>query len=801
MPNFASSCTINNAERVGLSPCVCLLQSYMRLTHKIMILISLPLAFQLGVSFFLMDQLNDAEKQLEQELGRMRIVASLDEVQRLHVHTLAAAAFYSISKDEAIGEKHMAGLKELVHKFKNLRELTEDNPELTEKTKELQKAIIAVVPYEMMMRKFSLMESKPQYGESFKARELIKRSMQLVHDYQSTLIAPTGDVKSFNRYSMELQLLLAGILVVLVGVTISFLYWSQSNIVTAVDKLMEQINQFRKGVLLKPSIKSKDELAELEAVLCDSANSITKFEEFRQNLCAVVSHDIRAPMTSIAGLVALFETGALGSLSTKYEAINKRLKTTCADLITLINNILDLDKLKSGKWKMEVKEHTCKAVLKKIETELSTFSYSGITCDFEPGKIKCDLDVIAKTARTLVEGFADESSSISIQVQPQSCVISIKKTGDNSDSKSSRTLALAQVFCEKQSMKLEESEEENQIRFSMNTIGATLTDSETQKETRTDSFSTLGKTLLILIGRPMAVSATAIILLGVLLNQVSHQISQELRSREIIHYNSKVSSGMTHLMLLSIRRSRGSSDEEAKAHEKIKNQIDVDMKKLYELETSSRGSVPHELELVQKKIDSIERFSDETAEKPISDLADTLKKLVNSGELTSLAFNQAGSLLNDLEELDSLHAQRMAELRGQIISILSGASVLVALLTLLAAIQLMKDIISRLNNVAENARNLSKRKELKEPTEPKMDDSKSADEIAYLDAFFYEAAQSIEQLEKERKELSKILREELKAPLLDLNEGFGTILEEDSGLNEKGRTLIKKSGSRNSKAE
>lgn len=740
----------------------------------------------------MMDQLHDSEMKLEQELSRMRIVASLDEVQRMHVHTLAAAAFYSISKDESIGDKHMAGLKELVKKLKRLRELTEGNPEFAEKTKELQKAIIAVVPYEMMMRKFSLMESKPQYGESNKARGLIKRSMQLVHDYQSTLIAPTGNVKSFTRSSKELQMRLAMILVILTGVTVSFLYWSQSYIVNAINTLLEQIKRFRNGVLLKPSINTNDELAELEVVLCDSANSITKFEEFRQNLCAVVSHDIRAPMTSIAGLVTLFETGALGQLSTKYEAINKRLKTTCADLIALINNILDLDKLKSGKWKMSIEEHSCDIVLKKIESELSTFSYSGINCNFEPGTIDCDLDVIAKTSRTLVEGFADESSSISINVQSQSCTISIKNAASTSDSKSARTLALAQVFCEKQSMELIQSNENNDIEFSITTKTEPETDKGPEKETRPEKLSTIGKTLLILIGRPMAVSATAIILLGVLINQTSNQISQELNSRKIIHYNSKVSSGMTHLMLLSIRRSRGTSDEEMKAHQKIKNQIDSDMKKLYELETSSRGSIPNELELVRKKIDSIERFSDETAEKPISELADTLKKLVNSGELTSLAFNEAGSLLNDLEELDSLHAQRMIELRGKILSILAGASILVAVLTLLAAIQLLKDIISRLNNVAENARNLSQRKELTEPSHPKITDAKTADEIAYLDAFFFEAAQSIAKMEKERKELSNLLREELKTPLLSLNEGFGTILDGASGLNEKGKTLIQK---------
>lgn len=124
-----------------------------------MALITLPLAFQLGISAILLEQLGGNEQKLENRIASMRIMASLDEVQRLHVRCLAAAAFYSVSHDEEIGGKHISGLKQLAAELKELRQLTGDQPELMQKTTELQKAIIAVVPYEMMMRKLSIVES------------------------------------------------------------------------------------------------------------------------------------------------------------------------------------------------------------------------------------------------------------------------------------------------------------------------------------------------------------------------------------------------------------------------------------------------------------------------------------------------------------------------------------------------------------------------------------------------------------------------------------------------------------------
>lgn len=125
-----------------------------------MALITIPLACQLGISAILLEQLSASEQKLEKRISRMRIVASLDEVQRLHVRCLAAAAFYSVSRDEEIGKKHISGLKQLAAELKELRQLTGDQPDLAQRTTELQKAIIAVVPYEMMMRKFSIVEDR-----------------------------------------------------------------------------------------------------------------------------------------------------------------------------------------------------------------------------------------------------------------------------------------------------------------------------------------------------------------------------------------------------------------------------------------------------------------------------------------------------------------------------------------------------------------------------------------------------------------------------------------------------------------
>lgn len=821
-----------------------------------MALITLPLAFQLGISAILLGQLSASEQKLEKRISRMRIVASLDEVQRLHVRCLAAAAFYSVSRDEEIGKKHIAGLKQLAAELKELKQLTGDQPELLQRTTDLQKAIIAVVPYEMMMRKFSIVESALQVGPAMKARQLIKDSMHLIQDYQSTFMAPAGDTSSFQRASRELQLELAALLVAVVAGTIALLYWSQRSVVSGVDLLLSQIDRFQKGCMLSPMLAGKDELGKLEKVLCDTANGITRREEFRQELSAVVSHDIRAPMTSIAGVVSLIEAGALGAIGKSQEELIRSLKGHCADLIALINDILDLDKLRSGKWNMTVTETACDDLRACLEEALLNADCGSVDVHAESGSLSCDPDSLTRAVISLVQTFAGEESSVTVRVSAETGLrVAITRGATPSGSRETRTLSLVQNLCLGQSLEMTREGDGADLAFLLKEKPGDRNDSSdlsglsglsgmpdlsrqsglpdlsrqsdlsdlsrlsdlsgqsdlsdlsgqsglsdlsesSARFSRSGGLSNLGKTLLILIGRSMAVSATAVLLLGVLINQVDQEIAGELRSREIIQHTTRLSSGVTHLMLLSLRRIPGDSAEETKARERTKKQIDADLAALVTLENASRVEAPEELQQVQEKVEEMKRIAYALAAAAPDELADsapqlaaTMKKMLESGKLSSATFTKAGGLLAELAELDSMHAQRIAELRGNVLKVLAGASVLVAVLTGLGALRVWKDVLSRLRNIEENAGRLSRRQELRQAA---ISDKGRADfELAYLDTFFFEAARSIARLEKERQELSSLLREDLKEPLLSVAAGF-TSLVETGDLNEKGQRMIRK---------
>ncbi len=90
-----------------------------------------------------------------------------------------------------------------------------------------------------------------------------------------------------------------------------------------------------------------------------------EIERLKTEFISVVSHELRTPLTSIRGSLGLI----LGSMA---DAVPQNVKTlldiannNCERLIPLINDILDLDKMASGKMRFDVKTHSLACVMEE----------------------------------------------------------------------------------------------------------------------------------------------------------------------------------------------------------------------------------------------------------------------------------------------------------------------------------------------------------------------------------------------------------------------------------------------------
>lgn len=73
-------------------------------------------------------------------------------------------------------------------------------------------------------------------------------------------------------------------------------------------------------------------------------------EKMKNEFVSTVSHELRTPLTSIKGSLGLIISGVLGALPEKIESLLNIANSNCTRLTNLINDILDLEKIKAGKY-------------------------------------------------------------------------------------------------------------------------------------------------------------------------------------------------------------------------------------------------------------------------------------------------------------------------------------------------------------------------------------------------------------------------------------------------------------------
>ncbi|HEY9733242.1 MAG TPA: PAS domain S-box protein [Drouetiella sp.] len=79
-----------------------------------------------------------------------------------------------------------------------------------------------------------------------------------------------------------------------------------------------------------------------------------EIEKLKQEFIAMISHDLRTPLTSIGGTLTLIQEGIYGEIS---DGGNKRVtdaQRNVERLINLVSDLLDLEKLEAGKLTMEM---------------------------------------------------------------------------------------------------------------------------------------------------------------------------------------------------------------------------------------------------------------------------------------------------------------------------------------------------------------------------------------------------------------------------------------------------------------
>lgn len=159
------------------------------------------------------------------------------------------------------------------------------------------------------------------------------------------------------------------------------------------------------------------------------ANNISQMREadrLKSEFISTVSHELRTPLTAIRASLGMINSGLFGDLPEDARQLTDIAHQSTERLIRLINDLLDIEKIASGKMRFEMKPHQLRDLLLATVKDNETLaSRAGVTLRLEDGDIAAtvrgDADRLVQTFTNLVSNavkFSPANSEVRIAVTP-----------------------------------------------------------------------------------------------------------------------------------------------------------------------------------------------------------------------------------------------------------------------------------------------------------------------------------------------------------------------------------------------
>ncbi|MGK2859217.1 MAG: CHASE domain-containing protein [Thermoanaerobaculia bacterium] len=122
-------------------------------------------------------------------------------------------------------------------------------------------------------------------------------------------------------------------------------------------------------------------------------------DRLKHDFVSTVSHELRTPLTSIRGALGLVASGALGELGAEARDMIGVAERNSVRLINLINDILDIERLESGRMEMSPARTTMKTIIdRSLENVATLADQEGVTLEVRStdGMLLADEDRIVQ---------------------------------------------------------------------------------------------------------------------------------------------------------------------------------------------------------------------------------------------------------------------------------------------------------------------------------------------------------------------------------------------------------------------
>lgn len=339
----------------------------LKLTHKLLIIVFVPLTFEMAFVFVLSDLLHKAEVELNRETHSKAVIAESNELVKNIYDTSSALVAYAVSPSQQVTAEYLKRVELIPARLRSL--------ELLVSGSHRQKAAFDEV-YSATNKALSLLKNiKNDLDAGENARNLasagflrkrVTASVGALIQHIHELIAEEREIEEIApqqqaRFRDLIVSCLVGGLVLNVLLAVAMALFISQSTVNRLRVLMDNTRRMVGRQELNPAVGGTDEIAHLDSTFHDMARELALAEKQKQEVISMVSHDLRSPLMSLDFSLTLIGSGKYGELNEKGLKELSSAEISAKRLIRLINDLLDIEKIESGKLnvlKMPLSFHT-----------------------------------------------------------------------------------------------------------------------------------------------------------------------------------------------------------------------------------------------------------------------------------------------------------------------------------------------------------------------------------------------------------------------------------------------------------
>ncbi len=184
-------------------------------------------------------------------------------------------------------------------------------------------------------------------------------------------------------------------------------------------------------------VRGEDEVGELAKAFNNMASSLEKAEEMRNTFLANISHDLRTPMTSIAGIIDCILDGAIPP--ERHEQYLQQVASEVRRLSRLVSSLLDISRMQAGDRKFNMTAFDiCEMARQTLISFEKRLDEKRLDVDFECSSdnivVCADTDAIHQVMFNLIDNavkFSNQGGRLSIHIhaKDKKVYISVGNTG------------------------------------------------------------------------------------------------------------------------------------------------------------------------------------------------------------------------------------------------------------------------------------------------------------------------------------------------------------------------------------